>query len=286
MANIPLNAILSITPDEYSEWTICLNKATEDKEIYSFSTDETRLMEHISWKKYAGAKRNFRSLGKYCLQFYRLDKDKKLNQWLFLGAFENLGVKSFEDGHEIYDLRPIDRFDQFRERLIIFYQKVQGPKQAIIPMESIETIPVVRITEDKYIKDNRPFPGFRNLSVSFAELKEIIALNVDNWRQILSSAQCIYVISDKSNGKLYVGSTYGYDGIWQRWNCYVETNGHGNDKDLKILLATDAEYAVKNFQFSIIESFINGDISKREILARESYWKKVLMSRECGYNWN
>ena len=92
MEEILLNAILSIAPDEYSQWTICLNNATKDKEIYSFSTDETRLMEHISWKKNAGGKRNFRSLPRYCLQFYRLDKDNKLNQWLFLGAFENVGT--------------------------------------------------------------------------------------------------------------------------------------------------------------------------------------------------
>ena len=286
MEEILLNAILSIAPDEYSQWTICLNNATKDKEIYSFSTDETRLMEHISWKKNAGGKRNFRSLPRYCLQFYRLDKDNKLNQWLFLGAFENVGTSKFNDGHEVYDLRPIDRFSEYRERLIVFYQKVRGPKQAVLPIERIGQLPVVRICEDKYIKDNRPFPGFKNLSIPFSELKEIITNKVDSWRQILTNAQCIYVITDKSNGKLYVGSTYGCDGIWQRWSRYVETNGHGDDKDLVGLLETDPEYALKNFQFSVLESFINGDYKGQEIIEREKYWKNVLMSRLSGYNYN
>lgn len=286
MTDILLNSILPIAPNEYSEWAVCFNNATTDKQIYSFSTDETRLMEHISWKKDAGKTKSFRVLPKYCLQFYRLDKDNKLCHWLFLGAFENCGVKQFDDGHEVYDLRPIDRFAEYKERLIIFYKKSRGAKQAIVSISKIETISVVRICEDKYIKDNRPFPGFKNLSIPFSELKEIITNKVDSWRQILSNAQCIYVITDKSNGKLYVGSTYGSDGIWQRWSNYVETNGHGGDKDLEALLANDPEYAVKNFQFSVLESFINGDYKSKEIIAREAYWKNVLMSRLSGYNYN
>lgn len=286
MDSILLNNLLTIPSDEYSQWTLCLNHATKDKEIYSLTTDQDRLMEHMAWKKKAGGKQTFRKISKYCLQFYRLDKDKKYNQWLFIGAFENVGVKLFEDGHEVYDLRPIERFSQYRERLIILYQKQQGPKQAVIHMKNIETIPVVRICEDKYIKDNRPFPGFKNLSISFSDLTGIINNNVDSWRQILSNAQCIYVITDKSNGKLYVGSTYGCDGIWQRWSRYVETNGHGDDKDLVGLLETDPEYALKNFQFSVLESFINGDYKGQEIIEREKYWKNVLMSRLSGYNYN
>ena len=285
MSEIKLNSILTIPPEEYSDWTICLNNAPKEG-IYSFSTNHDRLMEHISWKKGHDRKMDFRRIGKYCLQFIRLDKDKKLNQWLFVGAFENFGVIPYEDGHELYDLRPIERFAQFREKLIIFYQKKQGPKQAKIPIKEIEEIRIVRISENEYFKETRPFPGFKHLSLPFTDLKEIISSNPDNWRELLSNANCIYVISDKSNGKLYVGSTYGYDGIWQRWSVYVETNGHGNDADLKKLLASDPDYAIKYFQFSVVECFFKEDKGDNKIIERESHWKGILLSKEFGYNNN
>lgn len=56
-------------------------------------------MQHISWKKSAGAKSSFRQIyTKYCLEFIRLDKDSKYDEWLFLGAFKNDGIISHEVG--------------------------------------------------------------------------------------------------------------------------------------------------------------------------------------------
>ena len=82
---------------------------------------------------------------------------------------------------------------------------------------------------------------------------------------------CVYVITDKSNGKLYMGSTYGKDGIWQRWSAYVNSNGTGGDKDLVNLIASDSDYAVHNFQFSILEVFLNQDSNSKMIREREKY---------------
>ena len=125
---IKLNEILNLTTDEYSEWTVCLNNANSEG-IYSFEQNKARLMEHISWHKTAGKRLAFRSIWtKYCLQFIRLDKDSKYDQWLFLGAFEVDGIITYENGHQIYNLKPIDRFQNFAERLIVKYQKIQGPK--------------------------------------------------------------------------------------------------------------------------------------------------------------
>lgn len=288
---ISLNEIIPIDESEYADWTICLNNAPTSWDtnqfVYSFDQDKERLMTHISWHKSFG-KKAFRNIyTKYCLQFIRLDKDSKYNRWLFLGAFENRGIVVREDRNELYDLVPIDRFSSFNERLVIAYQKHQGDTQAKIDIRLIKDLKVVEILENRYAKANRQFDGYDCVSLSFAELKSIINANVDNWRELLSNINAVYVITDLSNGKLYIGSTYGKKGVWQRWSCYVETDGHGNNVELKQIIEKDPNYAIKHFQFSIIETFLNDDDKNKHIQERERYWKEVLNTfSPHGYNDN
>ena len=280
-----LNEIFNIVANEYKNWTICLNNANEEG-IYSFEENESRLLEHISWKKHRNSTTSFRNIyTRYCLQFIRLDRDKKYNQWLFLGAFEICGVISFDDGHQVYDFKKMELFNQYSERLIIEYSKKQGPKQAKIGIENIETIKVVSILEKKYVKTSQLFEGYHKVSLPFLELKKIIMSNVDNWRILLENVNCIYSIVDETNGKIYIGSTYNQNGTWSRWSNYVYTNGHGNDYELKQLVESQPDYA-KNFRFSIIEVFLNKDDTSPYILERERYWKEVFRSKIFGYNDN
>lgn len=282
---IYLNEILTLSQSEYPDWTICLNNANQ-QQIYSFDENRERLLEHISWKRHSGSNTSFRNIStKYCLQFIRLDKDQKWEQWLFLGAYENCGVKSFADGHQMYDLKLMDRFSHFVERLIVEYKKIQDPKQAKIKIENIETIPVVSVLEKKYIQVNKPFEGYDKISLSFKELKTIIKGNADNWRILLENINCVYAITDSLTGKVYIGSTYGYNGVWQRWSCYVDTNGHGGDVVLKDLIEKDPNYG-NNFVFTVIECFFNRDGNASYILERETYWKQVFTTRIFGNNRN
>ena len=95
----------------------------------------------------------------------------------------------------------------------------------------------------------------------------------------------VYVITDKSNGKQYVGSAYGQRGIWSRWSEYVGS-GHGNNDELAELIEKyGIGYAAKNFQFALLELFP----MKRDddsIIERESFWKRVLLTHMHGYNRN
>lgn len=283
--SIYLNELLNLSRNEYTDWTICLNNANKEQ-IYSFDDNKERLIEHISWKKHANSTVSFRNIPtKYCLQFMRLDKDQKWDKWLFLGAYENCGVNTFDDGHQTYNLKLLDRFSHFIERLIVSYKKIQGPKQAKISIENIETVEVVSILEKKYVQVNKPFDGYDKISLSFQDLKAIISSNVDNWRILLENINCVYAITDKLTGKVYIGSTYGYNGVWQRWSTYVNTNGHGGDVVLKALIEQNHDYA-NNFVFTIIESFFNRDGNALYILEREKYWKQVFATRTFGNNKN
>lgn len=65
-------------------------------------------------------------------------------------------------------------------------------------------------------------------------------------------------MTDKSNGKMYVGSAYGDYGIWSRW---------------------------ETFQFSLLE-FYSMKIDNQVVINREQYWKEVLCTCWFGYNLN
>lgn len=283
--NILLNELINIKSEEYKDWTICLNEAIPEGQ-FSLEEGNERLLEHISWKKSADKKMVFRRLPKYCLQFIRLNGDRKTDKWLYLGAFENLGETTNKNGDEIYRLERIDKYNSFAERLVVLYKKKQGPKQAKIDISEIESIAVDSLLTDRFIMIEETFPGFNNVSLSFGKLKTIITNNWTNWKMLLTNANGIYVISDSNTGKLYVGSTYGKEGIWQRWSSYVATNGHGNDVELKKLIKKDSTYASKYFTFSLIETFTNIDDSSEYIIEREQYWKNVLNTRQGGNNRN
>ena len=93
----------------------------------------------------------------------------------------------------------------------------------------------------------------------------------------LSSVNGIYLIRDKSSGKLYVGSAYGEDGLYGRWLNYAH-NGHGGNKELKGL-------DPNQFEFSILE-IIPPTSSAEEVIHRENRWKEKLGTRAFGLNAN
>lgn len=286
--NIKLNEILKLSEEEYSDWTLCLNQESNGtpKSLNNKNQENNeKIMWCISYKKSPNKKSSFRIINtKYCLQFIRLGNERGNDDWLFLGAFEKHDptIKS-ESGDERYDLKKIKRFENFAERLVIRYKKHQGDKQAKLKINMIESLEVLEILPQIYIR-NIPFPGCKNLKKGFRELVEIINNNLTNWREPLSKIQCIYAITDKKEKKIYIGSTYGKNGVWQRWSYYVETHGHGDDKQLEAIIEKDQNYAYENFIFSILEYFYETD--KDLIIKREGEWKELLQARVLGYNKN
>ena len=98
----------------------------------------------------------------------------------------------------------------------------------------------------------------------------------------------IYLITNKINGKQYVGSANGENGmLLQRWTNYIK-DGHGGNKQLVDIVNNQDqgfEYVKKNFQYSILENY-NARVDKNTILERESWWKETLGTRKFGYNDN
>nr|WP_269800602.1 GIY-YIG nuclease family protein [Macrococcus caseolyticus] len=102
----------------------------------------------------------------------------------------------------------------------------------------------------------------------------------------LENQKAVYLITDKSNGKLYVGSATSMSKmLLTRWSNYI-SNGHGGNKELVALVGEKGfDYVKENFQYTILENY-NGKADDKLVLQRESYWKEALQSRQFGYNSN
>lgn len=141
---------------------------------------------------------------------------------------------------------------------------------------------VVQILPKGYLKE---FPGYQNVILSFDDLKKIIN-NPDankQWKNMLSKVFGVYLILDKTDGKQYIGSAYGKNGIWGRWNQYVKTK-HGNNKYLVELLEKYPN-RYKNFQYSIINVLPNS-LMKEEVIEKENIAKEKMGSKVFGLNGN
>lgn len=80
-----------------------------------------------------------------------------------------------------------------------------------------------------------------------------------------------------------MGSAYGGNGIWSRWQGYART-GHNGNKALKALSSKNKDFA-NSFSFSLHHVFPR-TTSKNDVIAYESLLKEKLGSRAFGLNEN
>ncbi|WP_109506829.1 GIY-YIG nuclease family protein [Nocardioides speluncae] len=123
-----------------------------------------------------------------------------------------------------------------------------------------------------------PFPGFDHLVVDFDRLQAVISdPRYAAWRTALSSVIGIYLITDLSDGRQYVGKADGNDTLLQRWTAYA-TSGHGGNVELKKRERT-------NFQFSVLR-VLDPSTASTDVNAVESHYKTALGTRTHGLNKN
>jgi hypothetical protein len=163
-----------------------------------------------------------------------------------------------------YDLKLNEELEELSERLVIDWGG--APVQWVQRQDK----PVLEIKRPNSISD---FESYSAVKLDYYDLKKLMKDANSNltWRSALSSVNGVYLIRDKSTGKLYVGSAYGEHGIYGRWKSYA-TTGHGGDK---LLIGLDH----KNFEFSILE-IAPATLSAQEIIQIENKWKDRLGTRQ------
>lgn len=109
-------------------------------------------------------------------------------------------------------------------------------------------------------------PHWRQLVLSWAEISSLPI----RWQATLREWRGIYLITDQSDGKSYVGSAYGEDNLLGRWTNYA-ASGHGGNRLLR-------DRDPNQFVFCILER-VSPDFEAAEVIALENSWKERLQTR-------
>lgn len=175
-----------------------------------------------------------------------------------------------------YEFETLSEYEKYFGRLIIKFKNTS--QNMIRNSESvINDCEVSQILPDTF--DNDLFPGYDKVNISWDEMCRV--LEKDNWKTALQNQKGVYLLTDTSNGKKYVGSAYGENMILGRWRAYVKT-GHGGNVGLRQL---DFDHIKRNFKYSILDIY-KSTTDDQLILERENWWKEILQSRKFGYNEN
>ena len=232
----------------------------------------------VGWNNYRTDKNDFNRQNIFSLMAFYPERDI----WLFGGIFKVLGDKGIPHSHS-YRISLLELHDNLIGRLKIRFP--HSARQKSLRMErSIDRMEVAEILKEKY--SGEVFCGYEKIDHGFQILEPIFRNQRPDWKTALENVKGVYLITDKNNGKRYVGSAYGGTGVWSRWSCYMGT-GHGyNDELTAIIKKNGFGYAREHFKFSLLE-YRPMKTDDAAIIERESYWKDVLLTRgEFGYNKN
>ncbi|MCW8127376.1 GIY-YIG nuclease family protein [Microbulbifer halophilus] len=249
--------------------------------LETFFNDIEKLKEYTAWQK----------PGKYKdSKFLAIFAPGRSTTSIFLGLWKINGVTRNSDlapkhlnlleKHDLpmrwleksdrYDLSLSSEMFHLIQRLVIDW----GP--STVSWVQKKNKEVVEIKAKNSIGE---FSSYDNIRLSYDDLRILINDIGANstWFNALSSVNGVYLIKNKENGQLYVGSAYGKGGILGRWSLYAKTGHAGN----KLLKGLDPSH----FEFSVLE-ISPATMSADDVIARENRWKECLGTRDFGLNDN
>jgi hypothetical protein len=200
------------------------------------------------------------------------------------GTFENHGElgEARTATNRFFDLHPSDFLAALVDRLVVEWDTPRVWHRRAV---SVSNMPVLEIAD----RDTVPFPGFDRVLLSFHALGEMVSDHrYAEWRTALSQVQGIYLITDSSNGKQYVGKANGAERILGRWKVYA-SDGHGGNRALRELAEASVGAGgaktdhARHFVFSILRVF-GPSTSSLDVDTAESHYKEALMTRRFGLN--
>jgi len=167
-----------------------------------------------------------------------------------------------------FDLDRADTYLDLQGRLIITWT---GLERSWFRWANRNSFPVSAILEASCFA--RDMPEWRELVLLWKEIGNLPRA----WRTALTEWRGIYLITDQSDGKSYVGSAYGKENLLGRWIGYAKS-GHGGNRQLR-------ERNPDDFVFSILQR-VSPDMEIDDIVKLENSWKKRLQTQKLGLNSN
>ena len=232
------------------------------------------------WLFWREKNKNFK-IGEIAICLLKIGYD----QWLLTTIKKITNDLNIRNGIN-YEGTELPEYSKYYGRIILsFHKTLQNP---VVTKDTVwNQLEVLQILSSPF--DGIDFPGYDSVNITFHELEAIITRHKRDWIKALENQKAIYLISDKSNGKLYLGSATGDNGmLLQRWSAYI-ANGHGGNVELRKITEDPSKgfsYVQENFSYAILENY-NARVDKNFILKRESWWKSTLKTRvPFGYNMN
>lgn len=266
---ILLNELLNL-PD-LNQVKVRFNKASQNgwDPIQLFKNGDTSALLQGQYWDYSS--KSF-IVGQITVGLVRLDQP---DLWLLFHV--GRVTKSFDVTNAMgYEFISLPEYDRFLGRVVVRY-KNKSQNMIRKAQSVLSECEVCQVLPDVF--DNDVFPGYENVDLSWNDLGRVLRKAV--WRTALENQKGIYLIVDTSNGKMYVGSAYGENMLLGRWFAYAK-NGHGGNVELRNL---DFAHIRQYFRYSILDIY-KSTTNDETILARESWWKRVLLTRVFGYNAN
>jgi hypothetical protein len=271
MTNILLPQIYPIgQPSEYKLHLACWNQKDQPLDVFVRNREEWD-----GWNTWRSSRDDFNRQFIFALIDFYPEKDR----WLFGGAYRVVSKKPVNHAAS-YKIQLLKESQPFIGRLKIALKRPSRAK--VVNFENhYENLVVSEVLSTPYT--GQVFCGYDWIDLDFSMLETIIKIQRADWKSALENAKGVYVVTDTSNGKRYVGSAYGTTGLWSRWACYVAT-GHGyNDELTKLIAASGIAHARRYFRFALLEHR-TPKTDDNVIIEREQYWKNVLLARgEYGY---
>ena len=273
MKKITLRELLNLTDDEIENSRISLN--TWDKTTNEWYYDIWNRTKNDDFGYYNPDTKTYLREGNIVFSFIQSPRDN--SKW-FLSSVSKI-TKSVKPG--LCEHEKIVKYDGMIERLKI--ELATGKRWGYnYPIKRfIDQAIVISIDDEN--KDIVKFEGFDKVYLTYNELNKVLSNKNCDYYKILNNIKGVYCLTDTNNGKLYIGSAYGNDGVAKRWEDYALTEDGGNKELTKLKLKPN--YIKKYFTYTLLE-FYDKNVSDSFILEREKYWKQVLDTRKHGYNDN
>jgi len=274
MSDIPITEILKIDePNQYKLHAARWSGESQPLDVYVRDKNEW-----FHWNTWRRSKDEFSRAYIFSL----IDFYPESDMWLFGGIYQVLKRNIIHNSHS-YEIKELTQYSDYVGRLKIKLKKPSRGR-AFKLEKHLSNMSVSEILKQPY--SGEVFPGYENINHDFQILAPIFESEKPDWKAALANVKGVYVITDKSNGKKYVGAAYGDCGIWSRWSGYIGT-GHGWNDELTMLIQQESyEYARNNFRMSLLE-FRPMKADDKVIIERENFWKEVFLSRgQFGYNKN
>jgi len=265
--SILLNDILNLKNLENTKIRFNQSNGVTDP-IKIFKENKKELLDWQFWN-YAQKKSYYE--GQIAVGFVRVEGDK----WLLFDI--SLVTRDLNKYNAVgYEFKTLTEYEKYFGRIIIEF-KNKSQNMVRNSNSVLNDCRILQILEDAF--DNDVFPGYENVNLSWRDLQRI--LNKGVWQTALENQKGVYLITDKKNGKMYVGSAYGTNMLHGRWSHYIRS-GHGGNEELKNF---EFDYIKENFHYSILDIY-KSTIDDNVIIKRESWWKNTLQTRNFGYNKN